>query len=237
MIQTKHQLFYVHCIQDASLLSLSEPSTVANYVVQFFQGFLADGGSWFQLTYFSFILFLLQRRMIQAYAGCLTQKMFAKWFFIHPSNALSLDGSCCKLYQMYWDIIGTYKTATVLDYFMLCLRHFKVLYWFFFRLRKTPMLLGKIFSTTLLCNVSNKVLTKLLVLRFFALLPHLILPNQNEFFLGLVLYDIVLLVQGLVFYVNHCTEVVIQFLNWICLRLIIGCLVLISSDVLMLWIF
>lgn len=49
-----------------------------------------------------------------------------------------------------------------------------------------------------LCNVSNKVLTKLLVLRLAPLLPRIISPSQSGFIPGRVICDNVLLVHELV---------------------------------------
>ena len=54
-----------------------------------------------------------------------------------------------------------------------------------------------------LCNMSNKVLTKLLVLRLAPLLPNIISLTYSGFVLGRVIHDNMLLVQELVHDLNR----------------------------------
>lgn len=53
------------------------------------------------------------------------------------------------------------------------------------------------------CNISNKALTKLMVLRLYTFLPCIISTSYSGFVLGWVLYDNIMLVQQLIHDINR----------------------------------
>ncbi|KAK9186911.1 hypothetical protein WN944_018300 [Citrus x changshan-huyou] len=183
MIQKKHQLFHVHRIQDASLVWLSESSTIADSAITFFQGLLTDGNSQFQPEDFS---------------------------FIHSLITEEDDVDLCRIpdvEESCWDIVEADLHAAVLDCFSgsAMPRGFQSSLLILLPKKDSPSTWAD-FRLISLCNVSNKVLTKLLVLQLFDLLPRIISPSHSGFVPGWVLHDNVLLVQELVHDINRRTR-------------------------------
>lgn len=128
-------------------------------------------------------------------------------FSIDPESAPGLDGFCNRFYQSFWDIIGRDLLDAVLDYFRdsAMPRGFQ-----------SPLLVllpNKASHTSWvdfypisLCNVSKKVITKLLVQRLSPIMPRIISPTQSDFVPGWVVHDNVLLVQELVHDLNRHTR-------------------------------
>lgn len=79
----------------------------------------------------------------------------------------SLNGLCCRFYRLCWDIICSDLLEVVLDYFRVSAMPRGFQSTLLVRLLKKPF--------PSLCNVSNKDLTKLLMLRFCCLVLSLIL--------------------------------------------------------------
>ena len=101
-------------------------------------------------------------------------------FSINLDSASGPDGFCSKFYQYYWDIISNDLLEVVLDFLKgsampkgfqsTLLTHFP---------KKSSPTSWINFRPIILCNVNNKVLTKLLALRFPPLLPRLISPSTQ----------------------------------------------------------
>lgn len=196
MIQNKHQLFHFHWIEDAYSVWLSESSAIADSIVTFFQGLLTDEDSQFQREDFSFIPSLItEEDDVDLYRIPDIEEVRQVVFSIDPDSAPGLNGFCSRFYQSCLDIVGADLHTTILDYFSgsTMPRGFKSTLLILLPKKDFPATWAD-FRLISLCNVSNKVLTKLLVLRLSALLPRIISPSQSGFVLGRVLHDNVLLV-------------------------------------------
>lgn len=79
--------------------------------------------------------------------------------------------TCCKLFLIIFEVL-------------LCIEVFRALYWPF----SSPSFWADFWPISL-CNISNKILTKLLVLHLALLLPHIISPFQIGFVFGRVIHD------------------------------------------------
>ena len=99
-------------------------------------------------------------------------------FAIDHDSAQGPDGFCSRFYQSYWDIVGADLHAAVLDYFSgsAMPRGFQSTLLILLP-KKDSLATWADFRPISLYNVSNKMLTKLLVLRLSALLPRIISPS------------------------------------------------------------
>ena len=96
-------------------------------------------------------------------------------FSIDLDSALGPDGLYSKFYQYCWDIISNDLLEAVLNYFRgsAMPKGFQSTILTFFPKKSSPTSWID-FRPISLCNISNKVMTKLLALRLAPLLPHLI---------------------------------------------------------------
>lgn len=120
-------------------------------------------------------------------------------FFIDLDSAPSPDEFCSKFYQSCWDIICRDLLDAIIYYFRgsVMPRAFQSTLLMLLP-KKTPSVSWSKFKPISLCNMSNKVITKLLVLRLTPLLSRIISPTHSDFVTGRVIYDNILLIQELV---------------------------------------
>lgn len=99
-------------------------------------------------------------------------------FSIDPESAPGPDGFCSRFYQFCWDIIGRDLLDVVLDYFRgsAMPRGFQSTLLVLLPKKESPSSWAD-FRPISLCNVSNKVITKLLVQRLSPILPQIISPT------------------------------------------------------------
>lgn len=176
MIRNKRHSCHIHMIQDSSASWISEPAAMATSAVQFFQGLLSGQASHIQVLDFDFLPSLVTADDdIQLCRDSTLEEVRNVVFSIDPDSAPGPDGFCSRFYQTCWDIIADDLFATVLDFFrgsdmprgfmstllVLLPKKDSPSSWVHFRLIS-------------LCNVSNKVITKLLVSRLASLLPRII---------------------------------------------------------------
>lgn len=102
-------------------------------------------------------------------------------FSIDLNSALGLDRLCSKFYQFYWDIGCSDLLDVVLDHFRGSAMPRSFQSTLLVLLPKNTYLVSWVdFQLISLCNVSNKVLAKLFMLRSASLLPRIISPSQSS---------------------------------------------------------
>lgn len=120
-------------------------------------------------------------------------------FNIDKDSVVGLDGFSSYFYQQCWDIVANDLLDAVVDFF------------------QGASLPREITSTTLvllpknnnaskwseykpisLCNVLNKIITKILATRLAKVLPSIIIENQSGFVGGRLIIDNILLAQELI---------------------------------------
>ncbi|KAH9750075.1 reverse transcriptase domain-containing protein [Citrus sinensis] len=209
MIRKKRQLFHIHRIRDDSSSEwITDPSAVAASAVDFFRDLLSGDDGQFQQTDFDTIptLVTAEDDAVLCREPDIDDVRRAV-FSIDPESAPGPDGFCSKFYQVCWDIVGRDLLDAVLDYFRgsAMPRGFQSTFLILLPKKESPSSWID-FRPISLCNVSNKVITKLLVQRLSPILPRIISPSQSGFVPGRVIHDNVLLVQELAHDLNRRTR-------------------------------
>lgn len=127
-------------------------------------------------------------------------------FPIDPDSASGPDGFCSKFYQSCSDIICYNLLDTVLDYFKgsAMPKGFQSILFVLFP-KKHYLACLAYFHPICLCNVSNKVLAKLLIFTLAPLRPHIISLSHSGLVFGRVIHNF-LFVQVLIHDLNHRTR-------------------------------
>ena len=128
-----------------------------------------------------------------------TEKEIKKVVFgIKADSTPRPDGFSSLFFQTCWDIVGTDVTNAVIDFFQgtQMSRGLAATMIVLIPKKKNPTSWSD-FRPISLCNVSNKIISKLLAERMAPLLPALTAPNQSGFIKGRLLSDNVLLAQEL----------------------------------------
>lgn len=166
MIRKKHQLFHIHRIRvDCFSEWISEPSAFVDYDVDYFQDLLTRDASQFQQTDFKVIPSLMSvEDDVELCREPYIDEIRHAVFFIDPDSAPGPDGFCSRFYQSCWDIICRDLLDVVLDYFRgsAMSKGFQSTLLVLLPKKASPDSWAD-FRPISLCNVNNKVLTKLLV--------------------------------------------------------------------------
>ncbi|XP_042016222.1 uncharacterized protein LOC121764232 [Salvia splendens] len=119
-------------------------------------------------------------------------------FSMNVDSATGPDGYSALFFQSCWDIIGGDVTEAVLDFFggSQIPRGIAATLIVLVPKKKNPTRWAE-FRPISLCNVMNKIISKLLASRMAPLLPLLTVPNQSGFVKGRLLSDNVLLAKEL----------------------------------------
>lgn len=209
MFRKKRQIFHVHRIRDDSSSEwITDPSAVATSAVGFYRGLLSGDAGQFQQADFDTIptLVTAEDDVVLCREPDIDDVRRAV-FSIDPESAPGPDGFCSRFYQVCWDIVGRDLLDAVLDYFRgsAMPRGFQSTLLVLLPKKESPSSWAD-FRPISLCNVSNKVITKLLVQRLSTILPRIISPTQSGFVPGRVIHDNVLLVQELTHDLNRRTR-------------------------------
>ncbi|XP_042003915.1 uncharacterized protein LOC121752889 [Salvia splendens] len=126
-------------------------------------------------------------------------------FDINADSASGPDGFSSLFYQTCWDLVGTDVTNAVIDFFhgAPMPRGFAATMIILIPKKKNPTLWSE-FRPISLCNVSNKIISKLLTMSMAPLLPMLTAPNQSGFIKGRLLSDNVLLAKEMFHELGNC---------------------------------
>ncbi|XP_042033147.1 uncharacterized protein LOC121779791 isoform X2 [Salvia splendens] len=126
-------------------------------------------------------------------------------FGICPDSASGRDGFSSLFYQKCWDIISRDVMEAVVDFFQGAQmpRGIAATMIILIPKKKNPTKWTK-YRPISLCNVSNKIISKLLTSRMAALLPVLTAPNQSGFVRGRLLSDNVLLAKEMFYEIGKC---------------------------------
>ncbi|XP_047942726.1 uncharacterized protein LOC125189497 [Salvia hispanica] len=119
-------------------------------------------------------------------------------FSINAESAAGPDGYSGLFFQACWEIIGADVVAAVLDFFAgsQIPRGIAATLIVLIPKKENPSKWAE-FRPISLCNVMNKIISKLLASRLAPLLPLIIAPNQSGFIKGRLLSDNVLLAKEL----------------------------------------
>lgn len=111
-------------------------------------------------------------------------------FQMHPSKAPGPDGMSCFFFQKYWHVIGTNVTQAILSVLNSghMLKKINYTYIVLISKVKNPKKVSD-FRPISLCNVLYKLLSKVLVNRFQAVLPKIISDTQSAFLPGRLISD------------------------------------------------
>ncbi|XP_042067142.1 uncharacterized protein LOC121810441 [Salvia splendens] len=120
-------------------------------------------------------------------------------FGISGDSVSGPDGFTSLFFQHCWDTVGRDVSAAVGDFFSGAFmpRSFTATMIVLIPKKPNPVTWGD-FRPISLCNVTNKIITKILASRLAPLLPLVIAPNQSGFIKGRLLSDNALLAQELI---------------------------------------
>ncbi|XP_042038361.1 uncharacterized protein LOC121784262 [Salvia splendens] len=120
-------------------------------------------------------------------------------FGISGDSASGPDGFSSLFFQRCWDIVGADVVATVEDFFLGAPmpRSFTATTIILLPKKANPETWAE-YRPISLCNVTNKIITKILTARLAPLLPLVLAPNQSGFVKGRLLCDNVLLAKEMI---------------------------------------
>ena len=208
MARQKHHHLGVHRIQGHDGQWISDPVDLGNSAVSFFHALLSGDEASSEVSDFGCIpSLILDEDNVSLCALPTLEEVCCAVFSIDPDSSPGPDGFCSRFYQVFWEVVGKDLHLAVLDFF-----------------QGSPMPRGFIstlivllpkkaspcswadFRPISLCNVSNKVITKVLGSRLSGILPKLISPSQSGFVSGKIIHDNFLLAQELVHDLNRRTR-------------------------------
>ncbi|KAL0283413.1 UNVERIFIED_CONTAM: Retrovirus-related Pol polyprotein from type-2 retrotransposable element R2DM [Sesamum radiatum] len=122
-------------------------------------------------------------------------------FYMCPDSTAGPDGFSAHFYQSCWDIIGKNLHDAVSDFFLGSSppKNFTTTTIVLIPKTEAPST-WKDFRPISLCNVTGKILSKIVNNQMACLLPKIISPSQSGFVQGRMIWDSILLAQEL----SHC---------------------------------
>lgn len=133
------------------------------------------------------------------------EEVKAAVFGIDGYSAASPDGFTVLFYQTCWDFVKSDIMAAMMDFFRGTPMPHSFTAMTIVLFPKRPNSEAWIdFRPISLCNVRNKIITKLLTARLALVLPLVVAPNQSGFVKGHLLSDNVLLAQELMQDLDQC---------------------------------
>lgn len=123
---------------------------------------------------------------------------------MHPCKSPGLDGLPALFYKKYWDVVGDDICDLVLNFLNDgCMpEDINFTHVAFIPKIKNPSKMTDLRPISL-CNVSYKLISKVLANRLKVLLPHIIDENQSAFVSGRLITDNILLSSEVFHYMNH----------------------------------
>lgn len=187
----------IHSISQGNTV-LTSPQDIRGSAVEFFQGLLSDD----VLDLLPVNLNYCPHSQLDFTAVCAlptVEEIHTAVFGISRDSVSGPDGFSALFYQHCWDLIGTDVCEAV---------------WDFFDGHQMPasftattiVLIPKVvfpsawsdFWPISLCNVTNKIISKVLTSRLSTMLPDLLAPSQSGFVRGRLISDNILLAQEMV---------------------------------------
>lgn len=188
---------HIHSISQGNTV-LTSPQDIRGSAVEFFQGLLSDDVS----DLLPVNLNYCPHSQLDFTAVCAlptVEEIHTAVFDISRDSVSGPDGFSALFYQHCWDLIGTDVCEAV---------------WDFFDGHQMPasftattiVLIPKVvfpsawsdFRPISLCNVTNKIISKVLTSRLSTMLPDLLAPSQSGFVRGRLISDNILLAQEMV---------------------------------------
>lgn len=186
----------IHSIEEGDQ-TLSEDGEIRNSAVNFFQSLLTSD------------IDVLQEpdlEILESLPNDFNMEELEKWpseqevrdvvFSINPESASGPDGYSSLFYQTCWQIVGSDVLEAVIDFFQgsQVPRGIAATMIILIPKKKNPSTWAE-YRPISLCNVSNKIISKLIAKRMALLLPMVTAPNQSGFVKGRLLSDNVLLAK------------------------------------------
>lgn len=189
----------IHEIQVGGVM-ISDEDEMRSSAASFFQNLLSSDGQQLEEPNLD-IINSLPENMESGYLCNNPSKEEVKKavFGISADSTPGPDGFSSLLYQVCWNIVGDDVVAAVTDFFngAYMPRSFTATMIVLLPKRENPQTWPD-FRPISLCNVSNKIISKILSERLAPLLPIRTAPNQSGFVKGRLLSDNVLLAQEII---------------------------------------
>ena len=117
----------------------------------------------------------------------------ATLFLMGPTKALGPNGMNALFYQKFWHVVGDNAISTVLDYLNSGVMHPDINHTnivLVLKVKNPEKMFD--FRPISLCNVSYKIISKVLANKLKQILPTIISPTQSAFVLGRLIIDNIL---------------------------------------------
>ncbi|XP_042056303.1 uncharacterized protein LOC121800878 [Salvia splendens] len=177
--------------------TLTEDVDIRSSAEKFFKGLLSDDVGFLEELDLEILPTLPSQVNMEFFERAPTIDEIRKTVFsINAESAAGPDGYSALFFQACWEIMGADVAAAVLDLFAgsQIPRGIAATLIVLVPKKENPTKLAE-FRPISLCNVMNKIISKLLASRMAPLLPLIIAPNQSGFIQGRLLSDNVLLAK------------------------------------------
>ncbi|KAL0423233.1 UNVERIFIED_CONTAM: Retrovirus-related Pol polyprotein from type-2 retrotransposable element R2DM [Sesamum radiatum] len=196
-------------ISDSAGLVQTDPNTICNVFVAYFQGLLG-GERMYRVLDLHYLRPWARHILTEGEACALIRPVTMDdvknaMFDIEEDKAPGPDGFSSGFYKAVWPIVGEEVSKAILDFFTTgrLLKQVNATLLTLIPKVRSPHSADD-FRPISCCNVIYKVITKILVCRIREILDLLISPSQNAFVPGRLISDNVLLAQELFSGYNQC---------------------------------
>ncbi|KAL0407597.1 UNVERIFIED_CONTAM: putative ribonuclease H protein [Sesamum radiatum] len=200
LVKKKRKNSHIHQIQHNDVI-LSSRETLQQSVVEYFTRAFTDEGDVIFDDLQCVPTLLTDKDMELLHAKPTMEDIKAVVFDMCPDSTAGPNGFSALFFQSCWDIIAEDLLEAVLDFFAGTAppKTFTTTTVVLIPKSESPMT-WKDFRPISLCNVTGKILSKLLNTQIATILPKIISPSQSGFVQGRMIADNILLAQEL----THC---------------------------------